>query len=101
MTFLGLFIFLSLFLFFFSILGMALVGRNIILLLVCLEIMFLAVNINFVSFSSILDDFYGQLFTLYVLAIAGAEAAIGLAIVIAYYRLHKVITLDLISSLKG
>lgn len=69
--------------------------------LVCLEILFLAANFNFIIFSVFLDDMFGQLFSLYVIAVAGAEAALGLALLIVFYRLRKIIALDFISTLKG
>ena len=69
--------------------------------LVCLEMVFLAVNLNFIVFSVFLDDLFGQIFALYVIAIAGAEAAVGLALLICFYRLRNVIALDYISTLKG
>ena len=69
--------------------------------LVCLEILFLSVNLNFIVFSVFLDDLFGQLFSLYVIAVAGAEAAIGLALLICFYRLRKIIALDYVSTLKG
>lgn len=69
--------------------------------LICLEILFLTVNLNFIVFSVFLDDLFGQVFALYVIAIAGAEAAVGLALLICFYRLRNVIALDYISTLKG
>ena len=63
--------------------------------------LFLSVNFNFVVFSVFLDDLIGQLFSLYIIAVAGAEAAIGLAILIIFYRLRKVIAIDYISAIKG
>ncbi len=61
----------------------------------------MAVNLNFIVFSVFLDDLFGQIFALYVIAIAGAEAAVGLALLICFYRLRNVIALDYISTLKG
>ena len=69
--------------------------------LICLEILFLAANLNFIIFSVFLDDLFGQVFALYVIAVAGAEAAVGLALLICFYRLRNVIALDYISTLKG
>ena len=66
-----------------------------------IEIMLLAVNLNFIFFSVYLDDIIGQMFALYVLTVAAAESAIGLAILVVYYRLRGVIAIDNISSLKG
>jgi NADH:ubiquinone oxidoreductase subunit K len=88
-------------LFFFSIFGIFITRKNVIMTLVCLEILFLAVNLNFIIFSVFLDDLFGQVFALYVIAVAGAEAAVGLALLICFYRLRSVIALDYISTLKG
>lgn len=63
--------------------------------------MLLAVNINFVAFSSFLNDLNGQIFTIFILAVAGAEAAIGLAILVIYFNNNKNIEIQNISSLKG
>jgi NADH-quinone oxidoreductase subunit K len=87
--------------FFFSIFGIFITRKNVIMTLVCLEMVFLAVNLNFIVFSVFLDDLFGQIFALYVIAIAGAEAAVGLALLICFYRLRNVIALDYISTLKG
>ena len=66
-----------------------------------IEIMLLSVNINFVSFSVYLNDLLGQIFALFVLTVAGAEAAIGLAILVVYFNNRKNIELEDISSMKG
>ncbi len=66
-----------------------------------IEIMLLSVNINFVTFSSYLGDLTGQIFAIFVLTVAGAEAAIGLAILVVYFKNRKNIELENISSLKG
>ena len=66
-----------------------------------IEIMLLAVNINFVSFSVYLNDLLGQIFAIFVLTVAGAEAAIGLAILVVYFNNRKNIELENISSMKG
>lgn len=95
------FLFYLLILFFFSIFGIFITRKNVIMTLVCLEILFLTVNLNFIVFSVFLDDLFGQIFALYVIAVAGAEAAVGLALLICFYRLRNVIALDYISTLKG
>lgn len=69
--------------------------------LVCIEMLFLAVNLNFIISSVYLDDLFGQVFSLFVIAVAGAEAAVGLALLICFYRLRNIIALDYISTLKG
>ena len=66
-----------------------------------IELMLLAVNINFVSFSVYLNDLVGQIFAIFVLTVAGAEAAIGLAILVVYFNNRKNIELENISSMKG
>ena len=66
-----------------------------------IEIMLLAVNINFVAFSVYLNDLVGQVFAIFVLTVAGAEAAIGLAILVVYFNNRKNIELENISSMKG
>jgi NADH:ubiquinone oxidoreductase subunit K len=81
--------------------GMFLSRKHIIIILISLELILLAVNINFVIFPVLLDDFLGQIFALLVLTVAAAETALGLAILIVYYRLRGGISIDLISLLKG
>jgi len=80
------FVFTNLFLFSIGLAGVVLNRKHIILILMCLEIMLLAVNVNFITFSVFLDDFAGQLFALLVLTVAAAESSIGLAILVAYFR---------------
>ena len=75
--------------------------KNIISLLMSIELMLLAININFVAFSAFLHDLVGQIFAIFVLTVAGAEAAIGLAILIIYFNNNKNITLKNISSMRG
>jgi NADH-quinone oxidoreductase subunit K len=75
--------------------------KNVIVILMSIELMLLAVNINLVAFSAFLNDLVGQIFTLFVLTVAAAEAAIGLAIVVVYYRNRGNIAVDEINVLKG
>jgi NADH:ubiquinone oxidoreductase subunit K len=63
--------------------------------------MLLSINLNFIVFSIFLDDIMGQLFALLILTVAAAEAAIGLAILIVYYRVRSIISIDFINSIKG
>ena len=98
---LGNFIIVSVTLFTIGLVGFLVNRKNILLLLLALEIMLLAVNINFVVFSVFLDDLLGQVFTLIVLTVAAAESALGLAILIVYYRIKGSINVEFISSLKG
>ena len=66
-----------------------------------IELMLLAININFVIFSVYLDDITGQVFALFILTIAAAESAIGLAILVVYYRIRGIISINFINSIKG
>ncbi|MBX9977571.1 MAG: NADH-quinone oxidoreductase subunit NuoK [Alphaproteobacteria bacterium] len=84
-----------------GLLGIILNRRNLILMLMSIELMLLATNINFVAFSSHLKDLTGQVFTLFILTVAAAEAAIGLAILVVYYRRHHAIRVDDVSRMKG
>lgn len=74
---------------------------NFIIMLMSIELMLLAVNLNFILFSVYLDDIIGQIFALSILTIAAAEAAIGLAIIVAYYRLRKVISIEYLQLIKN
>ena len=84
-----------------GIVGIFLNRKNLIVILMCIELLLLAVNINFVSFSIFLNDLNGQIFTLFILTVAAAEAAIGLAIIVAYYRNAGSIRVEDINTLKG
>ena len=75
--------------------------KNLIIILMSIELMLLAVNINFVAFSAYMGDLMGQVFTMLVLTVAAAEAAIGLAIVVVFYRAHRSIEVEDINELKG
>lgn len=75
--------------------------KNVISLLMSIELMLLSVNINFVAFSSYLQDLTGQIFSIFVLTVAGAEAAIGLAILVLYFHKNKNIEIGGLSSMKG
>ena len=84
-----------------GIIGIFLNRKNLIVILMCIELLLLAVNINFVSFSIFLNDLNGQIFTLFILTVAAAEAAIGLAIIVVYYRNAGSIHVEDINTLKG
>ena len=84
-----------------GIFGIFLNRKNVIVILMSVELMLLAVNINLVAFSADLGDLTGQIFTLFVLTVAAAEAAIGLAIIIIYYRNKGSIAVDDIHAMKG
>ena len=81
--------------------GIFLNRKNVIIIMMSIELMLLAVNINFVAFSSFLNDMVGQVFTMFVLTVAAAEAAIGLAIVVVFFRNRGTIAVEEISQLKG
>ncbi len=81
--------------------GIILNRKNIIVILMSVELILLSVNINFVAFSQHLGDLTGQVFALFVLTVAAAEAAIGLAILVAFYRNRGTIAVEDINSLKG
>jgi len=88
-------------LFTFGIAGIILNRKNIIVILMAVELILLSVNLNFVAFSAQLGDLTGQVFALFVLTVAAAEAAIGLAILVTFYRNRGSIAVDDINSLKG
>ena len=75
--------------------------KNVIVILMSIELMLLAVNVNFIAFSAHLGDLGGQVFTLFVLTVAAAEAAIGLAILVAFYRNRGSIAVEDINMMKG
>ena len=81
--------------------GIFLNRKNVIIILISIELMLLAVNINMVSFSVYLKDLVGQIFTIFTLTVAAAEAAIGLAILVIFYRKKGSIAVEDISELKG
>ena len=75
--------------------------KNVIVLLLCIELMLLAVNVNFVAFSRFLGDVHGQVFVFFILTVAAAETAIGLAILVTLFRSRGSINVDQIDSMKG
>jgi NADH-quinone oxidoreductase subunit K len=95
------FLFVSFSLFLVGISGFLFNRKNILLLLLSLELMLLSININLVFFSVYLDDILGQIFTFIVLTIAAAESSIGLAVLVAYYRVRGGILLDTIQVLRS
>ena len=84
-----------------GIFGIFLNRKNVIIILMSIELMLLAVNINFVAFSSFLNDLVGQIFAMFVLTVAAAEAAIGLAILVVYFRNRGTIAVEDINLMKG
>ena len=95
------FLILSAILFGLSLAGIIINRRNVILLLMCIELMFLAVNMNFVAFSHFLQQTLGEVFVFFILTVAAAEAAIGLAIVMLLFRSHSSVNVESFDSLKG
>lgn len=88
-------------LFVISIAGIFINRRNVLILLMSVELMLLSVNINFVAFSSYLNDIGGQVFVFFILTVAAAEAAIGLAILVVIFRQRKSLEVDNLNELKG
>ena len=88
-------------LFVLGVLGIFLNRRNVILMLMAIELILLSVNINLVAFSAYLGDMTGQVFAMFVLTVAAAEAAIGLAILVIYFRGRGTIAVDDINQMKG
>lgn len=84
-----------------SVAGIFINRKNIIILLMCIELMLLAVNMNFVAFSHYLGDNAGQVFVFFILTVAAAEAAIGLAILVVLFRNRRTINVDDVSEMKG
>ena len=84
-----------------SVVGIFLNRRNLIVLLMAIELMLLAVNTNFVAFSYFLNDMQGQVFVFFILTVAAAESAIGLAILVLLFRNKSSISVDELNTLKG
>ncbi len=81
--------------------GLFINRKNVIVLLMSIELMLLAVNMNFVAFSHYLGDMHGQVFVFFILTVAAAESAIGLAILVVLFRTRSTIAVDELDSLKG
>ena len=95
------YLFLAAMIFIIGITGIFLNRKNLIVMLMSIELILLAVNINMVSFSSYLNDLSGQIFSLFILTVAAAESAIGLAIIVVYYRNRATILVEDINELNG
>ena len=98
---LGHYLSLGAILFALSVIGIFLNRKNLIVLLMCIELMLLAVNLNFVAFSHYLGDIAGQVFVFFILTVAAAESAIGLAILVVLFRNLNTINVEDLDSLKG
>ena len=92
---------ISISLFLIGVIGIFLIKKNIIIVLMSIELMLLSINMNFIIFSVYLDDVIGQIFALFVLTVAAAESAIGLAILVVYYRIKGLVSINFINSIKG
>jgi NADH-quinone oxidoreductase subunit K len=88
-------------LFMLGVFGIFLNRKNVIIILMSIELMLLAVNINMVAFSAFLNDITGQVFALFILTVAAAEAAIGLAILVVFYRNRGTIAVEDVNMMKG
>ncbi|MBL1141056.1 MAG: NADH-quinone oxidoreductase subunit NuoK [Proteobacteria bacterium] len=84
-----------------SVAGIFINRKNVLILLMCIELMLLSVNMNFIAFSHFLGDVHGQVFVFFILTVAAAEAAIGLAILIVLFRKKNSINVDDLRSMKG
>jgi len=92
---------ISMSIFLIGIFGIFLVKKSIIIILMSIELLLLAVNLNFIILSVYLNDLEGQIFSLFVLTVAAAESAIGLAILVVYYRIKGIISINFVNSIKG
>jgi NADH-quinone oxidoreductase subunit K len=95
------FLFVSFILFLLGMFGIILNRKNIIIILMSVELMLLAVNLNLITFSVFLDDLVGQVFSLLVLTVAAAESAVGLAIVVVYFRVRGSIQIENVALMRG
>ena len=87
--------------FFIGLIGVFTNKKNILLMIICIELMLLSANFNFLMFAFYMDDILGQIFAIFVLTVAAAETSIGLAIIICYYRVYGTISIGFINLLKG
>ena len=92
---------LNLFIFCCGLIGLTINKKNIVLMLISIELLILSINLNFIIFSIFLDDLNGQIYSIFLLALAAAESSIGLAILIAYFRTKGNISILLINLLKN
>ncbi len=94
-------LFVPLFIFLIGLLGIFINRKNILLVIVCVELVLLSINFIFLIFSFYLDDIFGQIFAIFILTVAAAESSIGLAILITYYRVKGTIAIESLHLLKG
>lgn len=95
------YIIISLNIFIIGILGLFFVKKNIIIILMSIELLLLSTSINFIVFSIYLDNVTGQIFSIFILTVAAAESALGLAILVVYYRIKGIISINFIKTIKG
>jgi NADH-quinone oxidoreductase subunit K len=95
------FLFVPFFILFFGLCGVFLNRKNVLLVLMAIELILLSVNFTFLVSANYLDDFFGQIFAVFILAVASAESAIGLAILVVYYRVKGTLSPEFICLLKG
>jgi NADH-quinone oxidoreductase subunit K len=91
---------INIILFLFSLICLTLNRNSLITTLMCIELILLSINLNFITFSVYFDDLYGQIFSLFILTVAAAESSLGIAITILYYRIRGSISLEQIPSLR-
>lgn len=94
-------IFIPFTIFLIGLIGIFLNRKNILLIIICVELVLLAINFSFLVSSYYLDDAFGQIFAIFVLTVAAAESSIGLAILVTYYRIRGSITIESVNLLKG
>ena len=95
------FLFIAFFVYVVGLIGIFVTRKNIILILLSIELMLISINFSLIIFSVYFDDIIGQIFSLFILTIAAAESSIGLAILVIYYRIKGNISLDLITAIKS
>jgi len=88
-------------LFVIGVIGLVLNRKNMLIIIMAIELMLLAINLNFIIFSIYLDDILGQMFVLFILTVAATESSIGLAILIVYYRITKTILIGKLTTIKS
>lgn len=84
-----------------GVIGLVLNRKNMLIIIMAVELMLLAINLNFITFSIYLDDILGQMFVLFILTVAATESSIGLAILIVYYRITKTILIGKLTTIKS
>ena len=94
-------LFMTLSLFIIGLLGLVLNRKNFLIVIISIELLLLAINLNFIVFSVFLDDLVGQIFVIFILTIAATESAIGLAILILYYKINNKISIDSVKTKKS